>query len=190
MSYDLDGKTIAILATDGFEEVEFTRPRSALHEAGAATHVIAPKEAGSTIRSWNHTDWGDEEVEVDRSAADAEVDDYDGLLLPGGVLSPDQLRLDRDSVGLVKRFFAAHRPVAAICHGPWLIVEAGAADGRRMTSYPSIRTDVQNAGAIWVDEEVVVDQGLVTSRSPDDLDAFTDKMIEEFYEGVHLAQTL
>ncbi|HSR40805.1 MAG TPA: type 1 glutamine amidotransferase domain-containing protein [Longimicrobiales bacterium] len=186
---DLDDTAVAILATDGFEEVELTEPREALEGAGATTRLVSPGEPGATIRSWRHAEWGDD-FTIDENVADASADDFDALLLPGGVLSPDRLRLDEDAVRFVKRFFATHKPVAAICHGPWMIVEAGAAQGRRMTSYPSIRTDVQNAGATWLDREVVVDEGLVTSRSPDDLDAFVEKALEEFAEGAHAGQTL
>ena len=187
MPYDLTGKSVAILATDGFEESELVEPRTALEEAGADVHVVSLEEG--SIRGWADGDWSDE-VEVDRAVSEVDADDYDGLVLPGGVINPDLLRRDDDAVGFVKRFFASHKPVAAICHGPWMIVEAGAADGRRMTSFHSIRTDVQNAGATWVDEEVVVDQGLVTSRHPGDLPAFNEKVLEEVQEGAHVAQTL
>ena len=190
MEYDLTGKTVAILATDGFEESELLEPRAALEGAGATVRVVSPKGGtGTRIRGWKDGDWSDE-VDVDQDVSEADVDEYDGLVLPGGVINPDLLRRDDDAVAFVRRFFAEHKPVAAICHGPWMIVEAGAAQGRRMTSYGSIRTDVQNAGATWVDEEVVVDQGLVTSRSPADLDAFNAKVIEEIHEGVHAGQTV
>lgn len=187
MSYDLNDRRIAILATDGFESSELLQPLEALRAAGAGTDIVAP--AAETIRGWSGGVWADR-VAVDVAVEEADPDHYDGLLLPGGVLSPDALRLDEDAVDLVRDFFAQGKPVAAICHGPWMIVEAGAADGRTMTSWPSIRTDLENAGAEWVDEEVVVDQGLVTSRSPADLPAFVDKMLEEFEEGVHAGQTL
>lgn len=189
MKYDLKGKNVAILATDGFEPSELLEPKKALEEAGATAHVVSPKKAGDTIRGFDHEGWSDP-VTVDASLAEADVDTYDALHLPGGVLNPDALRLELDAVDFVKKFFAQHKPVAAICHGPWMVIEAGAANGRRMTSYPSIRTDVQNAGATWVDEEVVVDQGLVTSRSPKDLSAFNAKLLEEIHEGKHVAQTL
>jgi protease I len=187
MAHDLNGKKVAILAATGFEQVELTSPRDALVEAGAAVHVVSLDDG--TIRGWDEDDWGDE-VDVDVVVSEADADDYDALVIPGGVLNPDQLRRDEDAVAFVKKFFAGHKPVASICHGPWVIVEAGAAQGRRMTSFHSIKTDVQNAGATWVDEEVVVDQGLVTSRSPADLDAFNAKMVEEIREGAHAGQTL
>lgn len=190
MRYDLSGKTVAILATDGFEQSELLEPRKALEDAGATTRVVSPDGGGgATIRGWNHGEWADE-VEVEVDVKDADVDDYDALVLPGGVINPDNLRRDEDAVIFVRQFFAAHKPVAAICHGPWMIVEADAARGRRMTSFHSIRTDVENAGATWVDEEVVVDEGLVTSRSPADLEAFNAKMIEEIHEGVHAGQSV
>lgn len=190
MTYDLSSKRVAILATDGFEQSELFEPLEALRDAGATVDIVSPDEkSDGEIRGWNHGEWG-ESIAVDRSVGDADVDDYQGLVLPGGVLNPDSLRLDRESVDFVRRFFAEHKPVAAICHGPWMVVEAGAAQGRRMTSYASIKTDLQNAGATWVDEEVVVDNGLVTSRSPADLDAFNAKVLEEIHEGAHVAQTV
>lgn len=181
----LSNRTIAILATDGFEEVELTKPKAALDDAGATTHVVSP-ERGS-IKAWDKDDWGTS-VDVDRVLSDANPDDYDGLLLPGGVMNPDTLRANSDAVEFVKAFFRAGKPVAAICHGPWLLVEAGAAKDRKLTSYKSIQTDLKNAGANWVDEAVVTDQGLVTSRNPGDIPAFIKKMIEEFGEGVHEKQ--
>lgn len=188
MEHDLSSKTIAILATDGFEESELVEPKKALEKAGAVVHVVSP--AGErTIRGWNHGEWS-EEVDVDVQVKQADPASYDGLVLPGGVINPDKLRRDRRSVDFVRAFFEAGKPVAAICHGPWMIVEAGAAKNRKLTSFHSIRTDMENAGAHWVDEEVVVDQGLVTSRSPDDLPAFNAKMIEEFAEGRHEGQEL
>lgn len=188
MEHDLSNKTIAILATDGFEESELVEPKKALEQAGATVHVVSPSDE-RTIRGWNHGEWSDE-VDVDVQAKQADPASYDGLVLPGGVINPDKLRRDRRSVDFVRAFFEAGKPVAAICHGPWMIIEAGAAKDRTMTSFHSIRTDVENAGAHWVDEEVVVDQGLVTSRSPDDLPAFNEKMIEEFVEGRHEGQEL
>jgi len=179
MGYDLNGKTIAILATDAFEESELVEPRKALEESGADVRVVSPKGGlGTTIRSWDHTDWGDEVVEVDLHVAEADAEDFDGLLIPGGVMNPDALRADDNAVDFVKGFFAQHKPVAAICHGPWLIVEAGAAQGRRMTSYHSIRTDVQNAGATWVDERCVVDGRYVSAQIPRDLPAFMKAILE------------
>ena len=182
MSNQLEGKRIAILATDGFEEVELTEPKKALEDVGAETFIVAP-ESG-TIRAWDSTDWG-EEYEVDVTLDEAQAEDFDNLLLPGGVLNPDQLRMNDKAIQFAAGFLHAGEPIAAICHGPQLLIETQELDGRKMTSYPSIKTDLINAGANWVDEEVVVDQGLTTSRSPEDLPAFNDKMIEEFCEGVH-----
>jgi protease I len=185
MAQDISGRTIAILATDGFEQSELIEPKKALEQAGATVHVVSPKEG--RIRGWDHTDWG-QEVPVDVPLESAKAEDYDGLVLPGGQINPDKLRLEPKAVAFVKAFFQAGKPVGAICHGPWLLVEADVARGRTVTSYPSIRTDLKNAGAEWVDREVVVDQGLVTSRRPDDLPAFNAKIIEEFAEGRHEAQ--
>ncbi|MFZ1685958.1 MAG: type 1 glutamine amidotransferase domain-containing protein [Flavobacteriales bacterium] len=178
----LNNKRVAILATDGFEESELRAPREALLEAGAFVDLISLK-AGA-IKGWKDGNWGDTE-QVDRAVADVKAKDYDALLLPGGVMNPDKLRMDPQAVAFVRAFFDLHKPVAAICHGPWLLAEAGVVRGRRLTSYPSIRTDLTNAGAEWVDEEVVVDDGLITSRSPKDLPAFNAKLLEEIAEGVH-----
>lgn len=182
MSNRLNGKKIAILTTEGFEEEELTRPRKALDDAGAETHIVSP-ESGS-IRAWDHTDWGGE-YEVDITLDQANPNDYDGLMLPGGVLNPDKLRTHQSAVQFAKHFFTEGKPIAAICHGPQTLIETGELKGRKMTSYPSVRTDLKNAGVDWVDREVVVDRGLTTSRNPDDIPAFNDKMIEEFAEGVH-----
>lgn len=182
MTDELAGKQIAILATDGFEEVELTEPRKALHNAGADTHLVAPKK--DSITAWNNGDWS-EDYEVDISLKAANVKNYDGLLLPGGVLNPDQLRKNKKAIEFVAQFLHKGIPIAAICHGPQLLIETKEIDGKTMTSYPSIKTDLMNAGAKWVDKEVVVDQGLTTSRSPDDLPAFNSKMIEEYREGIH-----
>lgn len=181
-TYDLSQKRIAVLATDGFEPSELTEPVKALQGAGAEV-VIVSLESGS-IKGKG----GDPTVDVDVVVEDVNDGEFHGLLLPGGVKNPDTLRMSESAVRFVRSFFEAGKPVAAICHGPWLLVEADVANGRRVTSYASIKTDLVNAGAEWVDEPVVVDQGLVTSRTPDDLDAFNAKMLEEFAEGVHAGQ--
>lgn len=173
----LQGVTVAILVTDGFEQVELTEPRKALDEAGAATRIVSPK--GDRVRAWNFTDWSID-LPVDVVLDQASPDDFDALLLPGGVINPDSLRMDPAAVAFAKAFFDAGKPVAAICHGPWTVIETGAARGRRMTSWPSLTTDLKNAGADWVDQETVVDQGLVTSRNPDDIPAFNREMIQLF----------
>lgn len=184
--YDLSGKKVAILVAHGFEQVELTEPKQALEEAGAETHIVSPEDG--TVKGWQHTEWGDE-FRVDVPLTNASESDYDALVLPGGQMNPDNLRANRDAVAFARAFFDAHKPVAAICHGPWLLVEADVVGGRRMTSYHSIQTDLKNAGAEWVDEEVVVDSGLVTSRNPNDLPAFNRKLVEEVAEGKHAAQT-
>jgi protease I len=184
--YDLSGCNVAILTENGFEHVELFEPMEALKESGATVHVLSPAGgANDTVRSWKDGNWGDE-LRIDVAMADADPDRYDALLIPGGVINPDRLRRDEDAVEFVRSFVDRGKPIAAICHAPWMLVEAGVAEGRRMTSYHSIRTDVINAGAKWVDEEVVVDEGVVTSRSPGDLPAFIDKMLEEFHEGIHM----
>lgn len=185
--HDLSNTRVAILVADGFEQIELTSPRSALDEAGAETVIVSP--ADGQVRGWNDGDWGDR-FEVDVPLSEAKAEDFDSLLLPGGVINPDRLRLDTDALDFVRAFFVAGKPVAAICHGPWTLIDAGVVQGRRVTSYPSIRADLQNAGAIWEDSEVVVDQGLTTSRSPDDLEAFNAKVVEEVAEGVHRLQTV
>jgi protease I len=185
--HDVRDRKVAILATHGFEYSELAAPKSALDEAGADTTVVSLPESDAQIRGWSKGNWADS-IDVDATLPDVKAADFHALVLPGGVMNPDRLRQFDEAVGFVRDFFAAGEPVAAICHGPWLIAEAGAADNRRMTSWSSIRTDLENAGATWVDEEVVVDQGLVTSRSPDDLDAFIDKMLEEIAEGRHAGQ--
>lgn len=182
MAASLSGKKVAVLATDGFEQVELTEPVKALKEAGAEVEVIAPK-AGE-IQGFKHHDKGDT-VPVDRELSAAKADDYDAIVLPGGVINPDALRLEPDAIAFIRSFAEADKPIAAICHGPWTLINAEAVEGRRMTSWPSLETDLRNAGADWVDEEVVVDRGLVTSRNPDDLPAFCRKMIEEIAEGPH-----
>jgi protease I len=183
--HGLGGKRVAILATDGFEQSELTEPRRALQDAGATTAVIAPK--AGTIRGWKENDWGDE-VTVDVPLNDAQADDYDALMLPGGVINPDRLRMDPAAVAFVRAFFDAEKPVAAICHGPIMLIEADVLHGRHVTSWPSVRTDIRNAGGEWSDEEVVVDHGLVTSRKPGDIPAFNRKMIEEIGEGAPAAR--
>ena len=187
MSKDLKGKRIAILATQGFEQSELLEPRKALDEAGARTEIVSP--GGDSIRGWAEKDWG-QNVKVDVPLDQADPGTYDGLVLPGGVMNPDKLRMNQKAVQFVKHFFENGKPVAAICHGPWLLVEADVVKGRRVTSWPSVKTDLRNAGADWVDEQVVVDNGLVTSRKPADLPAFNRKMLEEFKEGVHEPQSM
>ncbi|HEY9048005.1 MAG TPA: type 1 glutamine amidotransferase domain-containing protein [Ohtaekwangia sp.] len=182
MGAKLNDKKVAVLATHGFEESEFTEPIKALKEAGATVEVVSLEKG--KIKAWAEKNWG-KEYAVDKVVDDVRADDYDALVLPGGVINPDHLRIDEDAVNFVTEFIQAHKPIAAICHGPWTLIETGLMEGREVTSYPSIRTDLINAGANWVDREVVVDNGLVTSRSPKDLPAFCKKMIEEIAEGVH-----
>jgi protease I len=182
MAEQLKGKRIAILAADGVEQVELTSPRQALEDAGAQTDVVSPSQ--EKVKGWNHTDWG-EEIPVDVELRDADPSRYDGLLLPGGVMNPDRLRANSQAVEFVRAFFEAGKPVGAICHGPWTLIEAGVVRGRKLTSFPSLQTDLKNAGAEWSDSEVVVDAGLVTSRKPADLPTFNAKLVEEIAEGVH-----
>lgn len=182
MTNQLKGKRVAALIADGFEQVELMQPRQALEQAGAHVDIVSP--TASEVRGWNHTEWG-ERVKVDRTLDEARVDDYDALLLPGGVMNPDHLRTNPKAVQFAKQFATSGRPIAVICHGPWTLVEAGVVSGVRMTSWPSVKTDLINAGAKWVDEEVVTDRGIVSSRKPDDIPAFNRKMIEEFAEGHH-----
>jgi protease I len=177
MQLGLNQRKVAILATDGVEQVELEEPRRALDAAGAITHLIAPK--GESIQAMNHDDKG-ARIPVDRQLADVRASDYDALLLPGGVANPDRLRMDQKAVQLVREFMMAEKPVAAICHGPWMLVEAGAVSGRTLTSWPSLQTDIRNAGGQWVDEVVHVDEALVTSRKPEDLPKFCAAIVREF----------
>jgi len=185
MQQTLSGKRIAILVTDGFRLEELTEPRKALEKAGARADIVSPNS--DKVKGWRDMKWeGEFAVDVTLDAADAS--DYDGLVLPGGVMNPDKLRRNDEALNFVRDFFSAGKPVAAICHGPWTLIDAGVVKGRRMTSYEAIQSDLKNAGAIWSDEEVVVDNGLVTSRKPSDIPAFNRKMIEEFAEGKHTGQ--
>jgi deglycase len=188
MTNDLQGRRVAILAADGVERVEFEKPVEALREAGATVEVLSIREG--EIEARNHDLEPAGTIPVDGLVGDSSLDDYDALVLPGGTVNPDKLRVDPDAVRFVRDFFASGKPIGSICHGPWTLVEAGVVEGRRMTSYPSIRTDLRNAGAEVLDEPVVTDQGLVTSRSPDDLPAFCAKLIEEIAEGRHEPRTV
>lgn len=182
----LTDKKIAILAADGFEQAELEEPKKALDKAGAITQIVSPSTG--SIQGMRHADKGDK-FDVDVKLDNANAQDYDGLLIPGGLMNPDTLRSTPAALKFVRHFFEAGKPVAAICHAPWVLIDAGVVKGRTLTSWPAIQTDVRNAGAHWVDKEVVVDNGLVTSRQPDDIPAFNKKMIEEFAEGKHSAQT-
>ena len=182
MKHDLTGKKVAILVTEGFEQSELEEPRQALERAGAVAHIVSPKDA--EVKAWDEDDFGDT-FDVDVPLREARADAYDALLLPGGVMNPDKLRQIPEAVEFVKQFFAAGKPVAAICHGPQMLIEADVVRGRSVTSYPSLKTDLINAGAEWSDQPVVTDNGLVTSRKPADIPAFNEKMIEEFAEGIH-----
>jgi len=186
---NLSGKTIAILATDGFEQSELLEPKQALTEMGATVHVIGLKDTleQGRIRGWDHTDWG-KRVDLNKTIDEAGPEDYDSLLLPGGVMNPDKLRMSQKATTFVRSFFKAGKPVAAICHGAQTLIDCGVIEGRSMTSYPSIKLDLKNAGARWEDRPVVCDQGLVTSRTPDDLPQFIEKFCEETLEGVHAEQ--
>jgi len=179
---DLIGKKVAVLVDEGFEQVELIKPRKALDRAGAETLVVSPQE--TEVRGWNMKRWG-KSVAVDIPLDTADPSQFDALLLPGGVMNPDKLRMNPKAVEFVKHFADAGKPIASICHGPWTLIEAGAVRGRTLTSWPSLQTDIRNAGGMWVDQEVVTDKGVVTSRKPDDIGVFNKKMIEEFAEGEH-----
>jgi protease I len=178
----LRGKRVAALVDNGFEQSELLEPKQALEAAGARVDVVSPQS--TIVKGWQHTDWG-QDVTVDITLDNARADEYDALLLPGGVMNPDKLRMNPTAVAFVRTFVNASKPIAAICHGPWTLIEAWSVNGRRMTSWPSLQSDLKNAGARWINEECVVDNGLVTSRKPDDIPAFNKKMIEEFAEGRH-----
>jgi deglycase len=182
MSDELRNKRVAALVDNGFEQSELVEPKKALEAAGAKVDIVSPQDA--KVKGWQHLKWADE-FPVNRKLDEAKANEYDALLLPGGVMNPDKLRMNPTAVRFVRAFVDAGKPIAAICHAPWTLIEAGAVKGRRITSWPSLATDLRNAGAQWVDREVVVDNGLVTSRKPDDIPAFNRKMIEEFAEGVH-----
>ena len=190
MAERLSNKRVAILVTDGFEQAELMEPVKALREAGATVEVISPSEGAAKtqkpgrVKGWDMTDWG-KTVDVDTDLKNARAENYDALVLPGGVMNPDKLRQSKTAISFIKCFVDSGKPIGAICHGPWTLIEAGAVKGRTLTSWPSLQTDLRNAGANWVDKEVNVDNGLVTSRKPDDLPAFNAKLIEEIAEGVH-----
>lgn len=183
--HDISGKKVAFLLTDGFEQVELTQPWDAVKQAGGEPVLVAPKRG--SVKGFNHTDPGDD-FPVDVLVSEAQADDYDGLVIPGGVFNADQIRVDKNAQDFTRSFFSGKKPVAVICHGPWIMIEAGVVDGRKMTSYHTLATDLKNAGAEWVDKEVVVDSGLVSSRNPDDLPAFCTKLVEEVAEGKHQKQ--
>jgi protease I len=182
MANELQGKKVAFIATEGVEQVELTEPWKAVEQAGAQPELISIEDG--EVQAWKHFDKGDT-FKVDRTIEEAQPDEYDALVLPGGVANPDQLRADENVVSFIRTFAQSGKPIGVICHGPWTLIEAGVVQGRKLTSWPSLQTDLRNAGADWVDEEVVVDQGLVSSRKPDDLPAFNAKIVEEFAEGRH-----
>jgi protease I len=182
MANELQGKKVAFIATEGVEQVELTEPWKAVEQAGAQPELISIEDGD--VQAWNHFDKGDT-FKVDRTIEEAQPDEYDALVLPGGVANPDQLRADENVVSFIRTFAQSGKPIGVICHGPWTLIEAGVVQGRKLTSWPTLQTDLRNAGAEWVDEEVVVDQGLVSSRKPDDLPAFNAKIVEEFAEGRH-----
>lgn len=185
MSNKLEGKKVAILATDGFEQAELFEPKKALEKEGAEVSIVSLK-AGE-IKGWDETDWG-KSIAVDATLDETLPETYDALVLPGGVMNPDKLRVENKAIEFVKSFFEAGKPVAAICHAPWTLINAGVVKGRKLTSWPSLQKDLENAGAEWMDMQVIVDNGLITSRKPDDLPAFNDKLIEEITEGIHNKQ--
>ncbi|MGH8638059.1 MAG: type 1 glutamine amidotransferase domain-containing protein [Burkholderiales bacterium] len=182
MTSNLRNKRVAALVDGGFEQSELVEPKKALEQAGASVDIVSPQSG--KVKGWQHANWG-EELPINRRLEEARAEEYDALLLPGGVMNPDKLRANAKAVQFVRAFLESGKPIAAICHGPWTLIEAGGVKGRRMTSWPSLQSDLRNAGATWVDEECVVDNGLVTSRKPDDIPAFNKKMIEEIAEGVH-----
>jgi protease I len=182
MSQELKGKRVAILVAKGYEQVELTEPKRALEEAGAAIAIVSPEQG--RVRGWNMTDWG-RSIRVDVPLDEADASHFDALMLPGGVMNPDHLRRNKKAVEFVTQFFEEGKPVGAICHAPWTLIEAGVVEGRTMTSYPSVRTDLENAGAKWVDKEVVIDNGLITSRSPKDLAAFCPALVDEIRQVAH-----
>lgn len=184
---DKSSKKVAILTENGFEQIELTSPKEALEKAGHTVHIVSPQK--DKVKAWDKDNWGIE-LPVDKHITEVTADEYDALLLPGGVLNPDQLRLDKDAVQFVREFFDSGKVIAAICHGPQVLIEANVVEGRHLTSYPSLRVDLVNAGGVWVDQEVVTDNGLVTSRKPDDLPAFNKKFLEELNEGVHDRSTV
>jgi protease I len=186
MNKKLTGKKVAVLVEHGFEQVELTEPVAALKEQGANVFIVSKHDK---VKGWQHVKWGDE-IKADISLEKAQAQEYDALLLPGGVMNPDKLRVDPKAVAFVKHFMESGKPIAAICHGPWTLIETGLIRGKKVTSWPSLKTDLINAGANWADQEVVVDNGLVTSRKPDDIPAFNKKMIEEFAEGIHKKKLL
>ena len=181
MANELKNKRVAILSENGFEQSELIEPKKALEQAGATVEIVSPQ---AKIKGWQNKNWGDE-IAVDRKLDEAKPDQYDALVLPGGVMNPDKLRINERAIQFIRHFVDTGKPIAAICHGPWPLIEAGAVKGRKITSWPSLKTDLTNAGAQWVDQEVVTDYGLVTSRKPEDIPAFNRKMIEEFAEGRH-----
>jgi len=185
MANELRNKRVAVLVENGFEQSELTEPKRALEQAGASVDIVSPQP--KVVKGWQHAGWGDE-IAVDRRLEDAKPEQYDALMLPGGVMNPDKLRINARAIEFIKHFVDTGKPIAAICHGPWPLIETGIVRGRKVTSWPSLKTDLRNAGADWVDQEVVVDNGLVTSRKPDDIPAFNRKMIEEFAEGKHPRQ--